>query len=109
MLSALALLSKSSSRKSRLLAYNVPHSNPGTRYPETCGKTLEEVEELFGDNGPKPWHTKPGQSKLDSLIAEAREKHLHVKDVAGATHTENVNSTEAGHNVGKAVVSSGGV
>ncbi|KAJ5178772.1 hypothetical protein N7492_001982 [Penicillium capsulatum] len=50
-------------------------------YPETCGKTLEEVEELFSDNGPKPWHTKPGQSKLDGLIEEVRVKKLHVKDV----------------------------
>lgn len=67
------------------------------------------MEDLFSDNGPKPWHTKPGQSKLDGLIEEARERHLHVKDVVGATHMENVDSTEAGHTVEKAIASSGGV
>ncbi|KAK1143408.1 hypothetical protein N8T08_006736 [Aspergillus melleus] len=37
-------------------------------YPETCNKTLEEVEEMFGKDGPKSWHTKPGEFKLDGLI-----------------------------------------
>ncbi|PLB41532.1 sugar transporter [Aspergillus candidus] len=50
-------------------------------YPETCGKTIEEVEELFSDNGPKPWHTKPGQSRLDERIEEAREKKKYFSDV----------------------------
>lgn len=43
-------------------------------YPETCGKSLEEIEFLFSPAGPKPWQTKPGQSRLDVLVAEAREK-----------------------------------
>ncbi|KAL2004835.1 hypothetical protein VTN00DRAFT_3108 [Thermoascus crustaceus] len=60
-------------------------------YPETCGKTIEEIEEMFGKGGPWPWETKPGHSKLDALIEEAREKHLEVKDVGiGATHHEEV-------------------
>ncbi|KAL1867232.1 hypothetical protein Plec18167_008773 [Paecilomyces lecythidis] len=61
-------------------------------YPETCGKTLEEIEEMFNKGGPRPWHTKPGNSKLDALIEEAREKHLELKDVVegGAMHHESV-------------------
>jgi MFS family permease len=50
-------------------------------YPETCNKTLEEIEEMFAPGGPKPWNTKPGHSKLDALIEQAREKHLTVTDV----------------------------
>lgn len=47
------------------------------------------MEELFSDNGPKPWHTKPGQSKLDGLIEEVREKNLQVKDVVENVHKDN--------------------
>jgi hypothetical protein len=47
-------------------------------YPETCGKTIEEIEDLFSDDGPHPWHTKPGGSKLDAMIEQVREKNLGV-------------------------------
>lgn len=50
-------------------------------YPETCNKSLEEIEILFSAQGPKPWHTKPGGSRLDTIVAEAREKHYTVGDV----------------------------
>ena len=50
-------------------------------YPETCNKTLEEIEELFAPDAPKPWKTKPGGSKLDALIADVQEKHLTIADV----------------------------
>lgn len=67
-------------------------------YPETCGKTLEEIEEMFAPGGPKPWKTKRGHSKLDALISEAAEKHLTIADVAdgnmskrgGSVRTESV-------------------
>lgn len=98
--------SKSSSRKFSSFAPPQAQSDPVTRYPETCGKTIEEVEELFSDNGPKPWHTKPGHSKLDSLIEQAREKNLHVKDIVETSHTENVDSTMAGQTVEKPVAGS---
>ncbi|KAF4152058.1 hypothetical protein CNMCM8927_006676 [Aspergillus lentulus] len=39
-------------------------------YPETCGKILEEMEEMFNKNKLKPWHTTPGHSKPDHLIEE---------------------------------------
>ncbi|PNS21697.1 High-affinity glucose transporter [Sphaceloma murrayae] len=50
-------------------------------YPETCNKSLEEIEILFSKDGPKPWHTKPGGSRLDDLVEQAREKHLTIDDM----------------------------
>lgn len=41
-------------------------------YPETCGKTLEEIEVLFSSEGPHPWKTKKGDSRLDKEIEEVR-------------------------------------
>lgn len=38
-------------------------------YPETGRKSLEEVEEMFRKGGPKPWHTKLGQSRIDERAA----------------------------------------
>ena len=49
---------------------------------------------MFSKGGPKPWHTKPGQSKLDHLIEEAREKGLHVKDVDAKADLEMVEKVE---------------
>jgi len=50
---------------------------------------------MFSNGGPWPWETKPGNSKLDAMIEEAREKHLGVKDVGiGATHHEVVPAKE---------------
>jgi hypothetical protein len=37
-------------------------------YPETYGKTLEEVEIMFGRDGPAPWKTRKGESRLDAEI-----------------------------------------
>jgi hypothetical protein len=50
-------------------------------YPETCNKTLEEIEVMFSHDGPKPWHTKPGHSRLDALVEQAREKHSTMNDI----------------------------
>ncbi|KAL4939447.1 hypothetical protein BDV06DRAFT_214276 [Aspergillus oleicola] len=47
-------------------------------YPETCGKTLEEIEDMFAPGGPKPWHTKPGGSELDAHIDEVRAHSKHI-------------------------------
>ncbi|KAH6640008.1 general substrate transporter [Truncatella angustata] len=51
-------------------------------YPETCGKTLEEIEILFGPDGPKPWKTKKGESRLGAEIQAVLEKHGHEQPVA---------------------------
>ncbi|EON98847.1 putative sugar transporter-like protein [Phaeoacremonium minimum UCRPA7] len=37
-------------------------------YPETCGKTLEEVELMFSKEGPHPWKTRKGESRLEAEI-----------------------------------------
>ncbi|ORY13680.1 and other transporter-domain-containing protein [Clohesyomyces aquaticus] len=60
----------------------------GLTYLETCGKTIEEIEVMFsddqrvqpnvdlrsvgrvGDDGPRVWHTKKGNSRLDREIEE---------------------------------------
>ncbi|KAF2146382.1 uncharacterized protein K452DRAFT_341028 [Aplosporella prunicola CBS 121167] len=42
-------------------------------YPETCGKTIEEVEFMFSKEGPHPWKTKKGQSRI-------AEEVDHIKD-----------------------------
>ncbi|KAF4554648.1 High-affinity glucose transporter-like protein 1 [Elsinoe fawcettii] len=49
-------------------------------YPETANKSLEEIEILFSKDGPKPWRTKPGGSRLDALVDQAREKNLAIGD-----------------------------
>ena len=51
-------------------------------YPETCGKSLEEIEFLFSSEGPKPWKTRKGGSRLDALVEQAREKNLTLEDIA---------------------------
>jgi hypothetical protein len=38
---------------------------------------------MFSKGGPRPWNTRKGESKLDALIEQAREKHLTVSDVMG--------------------------
>jgi hypothetical protein len=47
-------------------------------FPETGGKSLEEIELLFPGKI-KPWNTKPGNSMLDERINEARDKHFGHK------------------------------
>ncbi|KAK3936800.1 general substrate transporter [Diplogelasinospora grovesii] len=47
-------------------------------YPETCGKTLEEVELMFSKDGPHPWNTKKGESRLTAEIeAVVNRKTAH--------------------------------
>ena len=43
-------------------------------YPETCGKTIEEVEEMFAEGGPWAWQTRKGESRLDAEIQAVIEK-----------------------------------
>lgn len=52
-------------------------------YPETCGKTLEEIEVLFSKEGPHPWHTKPGQSRLDVEIQNVIERKRRESYASG--------------------------
>ncbi|KAI0894314.1 general substrate transporter [Annulohypoxylon nitens] len=52
-------------------------------YPETCNKSLEEIEILFSPGGPRPWNTKPGGSNLDELVTQARDNKYKIDDVKG--------------------------
>ncbi|KAH8674703.1 general substrate transporter [Tricladium varicosporioides] len=61
-------------------------------YPETCGKTLEEIESLFSGEGPEPWKTKPGGSRLDAEIQRVIDRktadgdtYLQMPDAGNAT------------------------
>ncbi|MDI1487328.1 MAG: hypothetical protein OHK93_006597 [Ramalina farinacea] len=47
-------------------------------YPETAGKTIEEIELLFNNDAIKPWNTKPGNSLLDAHIEEVRANNKNV-------------------------------
>ncbi|RDW69207.1 MFS sugar transporter-like protein [Coleophoma cylindrospora] len=62
-------------------------------YPETCGKSIEEIEELFAPGALKPWKTKPGHSRLDVEI-ENIKAHKGAGGVADSeiAHEEVVES-----------------
>ncbi|KAK5734165.1 hypothetical protein LTR17_009148 [Elasticomyces elasticus] len=42
-------------------------------YPEIAGKSLEDIRELFSPGGPKPWHTRRGDSPLDRMVNEPKD------------------------------------
>jgi len=63
-------------------------------YPETCGKTIEEIEILFNKGGPKPWKTKPGDSRLDSEIQAVLERTALGEK--GYMHRDGVRSSHGG-------------
>lgn len=50
-------------------------------YPETCQKTIEEIEFLFSKDGPHPWKTRKGESRLDQEIAEVVLKQEKGEEV----------------------------
>jgi hypothetical protein len=65
-------------------------------YPETCGKTLEEIEVLFSDNGPRAWRTKKGDSRLhDEMEAVS---NAQAKDVARSSIEKVVKADRGVHN-----------
>jgi hypothetical protein len=64
-------------------------------YPETAGKTLEEIEILFQKGGPHPWQTKPGNSLLDAKILELqRSGKSGAGGVIGGTEEEKIEYLE---------------
>jgi hypothetical protein len=57
-------------------------------YPETAGKTLEEIEMMFRKGGPRPWNTKPGGSSLDERIEDVRQQgKQHQDGILSGTET----------------------
>lgn len=55
-------------------------------YPETCGKTLEEIEILFGDEGLKPWKTKKGESRLAAEIEAVKARKTVENEIEVHEH-----------------------
>lgn len=53
-------------------------------YPETCGKTIEEVELLFAKGALPAWKTKKGGSRLEAEVQAVRER----KRAGEAVHAE---------------------
>lgn len=60
-------------------------------YPETCGKTLEEVEVMFSPQGPLPWKTRKGESRLVAQIeaVAARKTDTHHDEIVAETQEAN--------------------
>jgi hypothetical protein len=54
-------------------------------FPETCGKTLEEVDALFEDGVPA-WKSDKTVSRMDERVHE-----IEAKGEAGVMQTERVN------------------
>lgn len=59
-------------------------------YPETAGKTIEEIELLFNDSAIKPWKTKPGDSLLDAKVEEVRQTNRRLSSVAATGNEKDV-------------------
>ncbi|KAI9736864.1 MAG: hypothetical protein M1818_005915 [Claussenomyces sp. TS43310] len=57
-------------------------------YPETAGKTIEEIEMLFAPGAEKPWKTKPGHSLLDAMVEEVRTHKAEDMLEGQGEHTE---------------------
>ena len=53
-------------------------------YPETAGKSIEEIEFLFSRGGPRPWNTRPGESLLDRKIEAVRGLQREGKGGCGS-------------------------
>lgn len=59
--------------------------------PETCGKTLEEIEILFSKDAPYPWKTRKGESRLAAGIeAVVARQAKGDADVPPVVETEKV-------------------
>lgn len=50
-------------------------------YPETAGKTIEEIELLFSKGAIKPWKTKPGDSLQDAKSEEVRVHNKGISEI----------------------------
>ena len=43
-------------------------------FPETCGKTLEEVDALFAPGSPRAWRSRMTGSRMDERIRQLETK-----------------------------------
>ena len=63
-------------------------------YPETAGKTIEEIELLFSKNAVRAWKTKPGDSLLDAKVEEARLRGKNIADIGGTERIGSIGNVE---------------
>lgn len=57
----------------RRLPPRFPWLTQVSRYPETCGKTIEEIEQLFRKGAIPAWRTKKGGSRLEAEVRAVQE------------------------------------
>jgi hypothetical protein len=57
-------------------------------YPETCGKTLEEIEFMFSKDGPPAWKTYKGDSRLAREIEDVKARKQAEAPSAEVTENE---------------------
>lgn len=57
-------------------------------YPETCGKTIEEIEVLFAKGALPAWRTKKGGSRLEAEIEGVLNRKERGEAVHAETHSE---------------------
>ncbi|PSN73035.1 general substrate transporter [Corynespora cassiicola Philippines] len=69
-------------------------------YPETCNKTLEEIEVMFSDDGPPAWKTKRGHSRLEDEIHAVST--AQAKDEARASISKAIEQEKAALHDGQA-------
>jgi sugar porter (SP) family MFS transporter len=62
-------------------------------YPETCGKTIEEIEVMFSPGGPWAWQTKKGHSRLEQEVEEV--KNAQAKGEARGSISRSVEEKHA--------------
>ncbi|KAI1082800.1 general substrate transporter [Whalleya microplaca] len=57
-------------------------------YPETCGKTIEEIELLFAKGAPLAWRTQKGGSRLDAQIQAVLERKERGEEIHVEVHPD---------------------
>ncbi|KAJ4330510.1 hypothetical protein N0V87_009931 [Didymella glomerata] len=57
-------------------------------YPETCGKTIEEIEVLFSHEGPRAWQTRKGSERLEHDVNDVADSQAKKASVAHAEKAE---------------------
>ncbi|ORY66399.1 general substrate transporter [Pseudomassariella vexata] len=63
-------------------------------YPETCGKTIEEIEGLFAKGAPYAWTTKKGGSRLEEKIQHVAERKENGEYLVVPIHQENATADQ---------------
>jgi hypothetical protein len=57
-------------------------------YPETCGKTIEEIELLFAKDAVPAWKTKKRGSRLEAEIQAVLERKDRGEEIHAEAHVD---------------------